>query len=198
MTVLLSLTALMVIFAVYLHIRQNSGEKLGGDITAAKSFWLFYCMYTWLFFIPYALFTTVLEEPFKTTWTVFTVWFWIRSFAEALMLFKTKNWTPPIGVIHDLSCLVILIGMPFYFEIDSSIIFSPPGIFHLSLILSLILETYYAYSFFKLVGGKTKGEKGIWYANKHDPIFKRIVLITCLFNYPVYFSLGYFIYSLYF
>ncbi len=188
----------MVIFAVSMHYRQNKGEKLGGEITPAKSFWLFYCMYTWLFFLPYILLTQKIDSPFKETWWTFTIWFWIRSIAEAIMLFKTKNWTPPIGVVHDLSCLVLLIGCPFFFDGSTSEPIFPALIFHLSLILSLILETFYAWSFFKLVGGKTKGEKGIWYANKHDPIFKRIVLMTCIFNFPVYFCLGYFVYFLYF
>jgi len=192
MAILGILTVIMMIIAIFMHYRQNQGHKLGGDITPAKSFWLFYCIYTWLFFIPFILIKTDIPEPFRTTWMVFTVWFWIRSLAEGVMLFVTKNWTPPIGVAHDLSCLVILIFLPFVMAEENPNLLSPAGIFHLGLILSLILETYYAYSFFKLVGQKTKGEKGVWYANKEDPIFKRIVLITCVFNFPTYGALLYF------
>jgi len=192
MAILGILTVIMAIMAIFMHLRQNQGQRLGGDITPAKSFWLFYCIYTWLFFIPFILIKTDIPEPFRTTWMVFTIWFWIRSVAEGIMLFVTKNWTPPIGVGHDLSCLVILIFCPVFLNIEFSSLLTPAGIFHLSLILSLILETYYAYSFFKLVGQKTKGEKGIWYANKEDPIFKRIVTITCIFNYPTYGALIYF------
>lgn len=184
---LLFLTLLFVVIGIVMHRRQNTGEKLGGEISPAKSIWLFYCIYTWLFFVPYALLFYPIPEPYKTTWIIFTTWFWIRSVAEAIMLFKTHNWTPPIGITHDLSCLVILLAVPLYIGNGSKHgwEFSPYLLFHASLILSLILETYYAFAFFQLVGQKTKGEKGIWYASKSDPQFKRIVFITTLGNIPV-------------
>jgi hypothetical protein len=58
------------------------------------------------------------------------------------------------------------------------------------------METYYAIKFYKIIGSKTKGDEAIWYAHKEDPIFKKVVKITAIFNIPLYASLIFFTWSL--
>ena len=90
---------------------------------------------------------------------------WFRGVVELFMLFVTKNWVPPIGIIHDLSCVFIFLGLSVYWYKDLWRQFTwPYGFFHFTLLLSVILETYYAYGFYKIVGDKTKGDEAVWYA----------------------------------
>lgn len=192
MKIFLIISALVATFAVFMHFKQNSGKKLGGEISPAKSFWLFYCIYSWLIFIPFICFTQKIPEPYQTTWIAFSIWFWIRGVIEMFMMFVTKNWTPPIGITHNISCFLLLVFLPFFIEGYLQSINSPFMIYHLSLILSIIMETYYAFTFWKIVGEKTKGEEAIWYANKEDPIFKRVVLVTAIANWPIYGGLIFF------
>lgn len=159
---------------------------MGGEISPAKSFWLFYCIYTWLIFIPFIYFTQEIPQPYKTTWIVFSAWFWLRGIVEMVMMFITKNWTPPIGIAHDLSCVLLLMFMPMFFKHTLGPLHSPFFIFHMSLIFGALMETYYAMTFHKIVGEKTKGDEAVWYANKEDPVFKRVVFITALANFPIY------------
>lgn len=163
--------------------KQNKNSTLGGSISVAKAFWLFFAIHTWLFLIPILIFSVDLPFGYKVVWSIFSGWFWLRSILEMIMMYKTKNWSPIYGISHDISCLLILFLGTFYYYVD--FIHSNPFLllFHLVLILSLLLETYYAYEFFKIVGEGTKGEKAIWFADSENLRFKRVVHITHIFNY---------------
>lgn len=103
---------------------------------------------------------------------------WIRGIIELYLLFGIKRWKPIYGIIHDLATffgLLILSIMQKQFEKHELILI-------ISLHISLLLETYYAYFFSKFIGAKTQGEKGIWFANKEDPLFKKILTITTIGN----------------
>lgn len=56
----------------------------------------------------------------------------------------------------------------------------------IGILLTLATDTYYAYSFFKIVGRETMGTQAIWYASDEDPQFKRINRITKYLNYFFY------------
>ncbi len=109
-----------------------------------------------------------------------------------IMMFVTKNWTPPIGITHNISCFLLLVFAPFFIQGEKLGLTSPYTIYHLSLILSIMMETYYAFAFWKIVGEKTKGDEAVWYANKEDPAFKRVVLVTAIANWPIYGGLIFF------
>ena len=179
-------------FALFMHFKQNKGNKMGGNISPAKSFWLFYCIYSWFIFIPYITSTQDISEPYKTAWMAFSTWFWIRGVIEMIMMFITRNWIPPIGIAHNISCLLLLTILPFFIEGKFEPLPSAFTIYHLSLILSVVMETYYAFAFWKIVGEKTKGDKAVWYANKDDLAFKRVILVTAIANWPIYGSLIFF------
>ncbi|GAB4015410.1 MAG: hypothetical protein Fur0010_14420 [Bdellovibrio sp.] len=171
---------------LFFYWKHNKNPKLGGAISLSKALWLIYAIYTWFIFIPYLVFAHNLPPFVTVVWKVFWFWMVFRGIVEIYMMYVSKNWSPIYGISHDLSCLIILIAgtiyyLPSYAQLPSVLV-----AFHYSLILSLALETYYAYSFFQIVKEKTKGEHAIWFASKDDPRFKKLVFITGLMNWPLY------------
>ncbi len=187
--------SLIFVFAsLYFYWRQNNKAKLGGKISLAKAIWLFYTIYVWFFLLPYIYFYHPIS-PYTTIWVLFSLWMWIRGVIELFMMFVTKNWTPPLGISHDITCALLFIGTSIYWYKELADNFSwAPFIFHLSLFLSVLLETYYAYGFYKIVGEKTKGDDAVWYAGEDNKDFKFLVKLTGICNYPLFISLFFFIY----
>ena len=188
---LLSILALFLSF--YFFWRQNNRAKMGGAISKAKAFWLFFTIYVWFFLLPYCYYNFELS-PYTDIWIIFSLWMWIRGVVEIFMMFVTKNWVPPIGIVHDLSCVIIFLGLSIYWFSGLKTHFSwPYGIFHLTLFTSVILETYYAYGFYKIVGDKTKGEDAVWYAPADKAEFQFIVRVTGICNFFLFSSLFFFL-----
>lgn len=179
-------TIVLVLFSIFMTLKQNKGSKMGGAISPAKSFWLFYCIYTWFLLMPVTLYLKKIPAPLYHLWLGFVGWMYARGLIEMFMMFVTKNWTPPLGIVHNISCIAwLLFGSAYYYE---QVMAVPLIIllFHCSVIFSLVMETYYAIAFYKIVGSKTKGDEAIWYANKDDPEFKKVVKVTFLANIPLY------------
>jgi len=176
-----------------LYRKQNQPNRMGGPISMAKGFWLSYTIYTWFLFVPFLLIFMNPPDFYRSALTLLAISMWVRGVVELYMLFVSKNWVPPIGMSHDVLTIAGMIAWPILknglpTEFDSSW-----TVLYLSLLLSLVVETYYAYAFFSLMRGKTKGEEGVWYASDEDPIFKRINNITTTFNFILYAVLIYFI-----
>ncbi len=102
------------------------------------------------------------------------------------MLFVSKNWTPRIGITHDLLTLAGLIAA--YLIHWDSLMYAAWWIqlFSLGMVLSLCFETWYAWAFLQLVRERTKGKEGIWYATKEDPKFRLILQVTTTGNTILY------------
>lgn len=163
---------------------------MGGPICLAKGFWLYYTIITWFFVLPFALFMLP-EAPtsFRYVWMTLTVSMWIRGVTELFMLFVTKNWTPVIGISHDVLTFIAMViaffmGDTENFGTDYILMF-----FTASMFLSIIAETLHAYSFYRIMKGRTQGDDGLWYAHEDDPRFKQIILNTTIFNYILYAAL---------
>lgn len=177
--------------AAVMYKRQNTPGKLGGPISLAKAFWLHYTILTWFFILPAAL--LMLEEApvsHRNVWLTLTVSMWIRGVVELYMLFVSKNWTPYIGISHDVITLAAMVGA---LLISGTSRFSTEPvllIFTVSIFLSLCTEIYYAYSFFQIMKGRTQGDDGLWYAHEEDPRFKRVILVTTIFNYILFAALA--------
>lgn len=181
-----------IIVSFFLYWRQNNKATLGGKISRAKAVWLFYTLYVWFFFIPFFYFNYPLF-PYTTIWGIFSLWMWIRGLGELFMMFVTKNWTPPLGIFHDITCALLFCGASIYWYKDLFSTFSwPIFIFHVSLLLSILLETYYAYGFYKIVGKKTQGDEAIWYAGEDNKEFQFLVKMTAIFNIPLFGALIFF------
>ena len=79
---------------------------------------------------------------------------------------------------------------PFLWKSDDGVIL----LYIIGIMLTALTDTYYAYSFFKIVGTKTIGTEAIWYASETDPVFKRINLITARLNWFFYGLTGFILY----
>jgi hypothetical protein len=198
MKLISNLTLFFILLNFVYYIFQNKRNRIGGKISFSKNLWLFYCIYTWFFLLPLSIYLLPLPQELKMLWGMFSIWMWIRGIAELYMLFVSKNWVPPIGISHTSSSLFLLLIGSFYY--DHTIIALPIEfkIFHLSIILSLILEVYYAVSFFKIIGTKSKGDHGVWFATAQDPKFKKILIITSAGNIVLYSCLAIFLYKIYY
>jgi hypothetical protein len=168
---------------ILLYIRQNKPGVMGGPICKAKAFWLYYTIVNWFFILPYALYVTKdIPVSHSNVWLCLTLSMWIRGVAELYMLYVSKNWTPTIGISHDIFT-ILLMAIGLVYGGVSTFINEPILTFYTaSLFLSVCAETHYARSFFKIMRGKTQGEEGLWYAHEHDPRFKRIILTTAIIN----------------
>lgn len=175
-----------VAIGLFFYFKQNKNPKLGGAMSMAKAWWLIYAVYTWFIFLPYQIFFYQLPPFVTQVWQIYWFWMLFRGIVEIFMMYVSKNWSPIYGITHDLTCLIILLGGTIYYQSSYLQLPSIVLIFHISLIVSLFLETYYAYGFFQIVKEKTKGEEAIWFASKDDPRFKRLVMVTGIMNWPLY------------
>lgn len=172
------------------YYSQNKDQKIGGKIAICKLFWLDYTLIAW-FFLPIVFYFQNMKGSHFNIFYVISISMWIRGIIELYMLYVSKNWTPPIGIAHDLFTFLIA-TFSFYKTLPMN---SSSTIISLSLLLSLILETYYAYAFYKIVKDKTTGDDAIWFASKENPKFCNILKITTFFNFIIYPILLYTIYS---
>ena len=187
-------TVAMIYVIAAMYSRQNRAGRSGGPIALSKAIWLHYTLYTWFFVLPYAYYRLP-DAPVgdRTLWAAFALSMWIRGAAEAVMLFKTKNWTPIIGISHDIFTFGLMVWA--YSSGARAEIATDPAIavFSGSMLLSILVETHHAASFFAIMRGKTQGDGGLWYAHKGDPRFRRILRATTFFNGVLYSALIYFL-----
>jgi hypothetical protein len=179
-----------------LYRRQNQGHKLGGPISPAKALWLYWTVSVWFFIIPMLLYFWHWPPVIKQPLLFLTISMWVRGVIEIFMLFVSRNWIPPYGIGHNLFTLASM-SLLFARNTESlrAVSFSSL-VFLISMMISLLVESYYARSFFKLVQSKTMGEDGLWYAHEKDPIFKKILFLTKMWNLFFYGIIIFFLISL--
>jgi len=176
------------------NVKENGKVKLGGEISPSKALWLYWTISVWFMLLPYALLTHRWQDAFHYGWYVLTISMWVRGIAEIYMLFVSKNWTPYIGISHDVITLVAVAIA--YLLNGNSFLYGAWWVqmFSIALLVSLTVEIYYAKAFLKIVGAKTKGDDGIWYAHKNDPAFIRLLQVTTTFNILLYAATFIFLY----
>ena len=148
---------------------------MGGTISNPKLLWLFFAIWFW----------PSLPQSYRIIFGVHALSFWLRGGAEMFMLYVTRNWKPPIGIGHDVFCIVTVLvlcaALPL--PLDSAWGLFAPALVAM-LLFSLGVEVLYAAMFFQAVEGKTTGEKGVWFASEDEARFKRINRVTTTFNVP--------------
>lgn len=192
---LASLVAVALASAVlYRHQRRDG---IGGEISPAKTLWLGWVVYLWFFVTPLVAFAPATELSLTRVLGLFFVNMVLRAFVELFMLLVTKNWRPAYGVVHNLFSLALLFGAVVATSWSSGhtawlIEGGSTGYLWLLLVLtgSLAVETYYALAFHHLVGNKTMGEQGVWFADNRNPKFLRINRITARNNWVLFTGLG--------
>jgi len=191
---LIFITIVSALLGLGIFIRQNRGQRLGGPIAASKGLWLYWTIYVWFFFLPYTLLTDNWQDAFLWGWGFLSLSMWIRGILEIYMLFVTKNWTPKIGITHD---IFTFLGVLISYVVFCESFFTASWwsqLFSIALLISLAIEIWYAFAFLKLMREKTKGDQAIWYASKDDPQFLKILRVTTTFNTILYASVVIFIY----
>jgi hypothetical protein len=182
-------TLVTLVLCVRFYRRQNVPGTLGGPICFSKALWLHYTLYTWFLFLPYVLWRWPDAVPGqRAVWMALTGSMWARGVIEIYMLYVSKNWTPVIGISHDVATIVAMVIAWAYAG------FTPWGdpvglLFTASLIFSMVAETHHAASFYALMKGRTKGDEAMWYAHEGDPRFRRIILVTIACNWLLYLAL---------
>lgn len=174
-----------VLAAFWFRARQNRAHVLGGKISNPKLLWLFFAIWFWLFECAVLAFEPSLPSGYRILFGVHAASMWLRGLLEMVMLYATRNWRPPIGIGHDVLCIVTVLGLALVLPLplDSAWgLFAPALV--VMLLFSLGVEVLYAALFFQAVEGKTTGEKGIWFASEDEARFRRINRITTAFNVP--------------
>ncbi|MCK6550068.1 hypothetical protein L6R52_29810 [Myxococcota bacterium] len=184
-------SALLVALLVRRFARgQNTHGKLGGAISRPKQLWLGFTVYTWFCVCPLLALDPAVNGALRGILGVFGASMWIRGIAELVMLYRTKNWRPPYGIGHDVLCVALVLGGLILGRETITTLTSTLDLWTLALVaailVSLVLEIYYAYTFFHLVEGQTTGEEGVWFAHEEDPRFVRINRITAAGNLVLY------------
>jgi hypothetical protein len=172
-------TILLISIAFFMY--QNKEGRIGGKMAWCKLFWLDYTLITW-FFLPLVFYYQGKSGGVYTTIYALSISMWVRGIIELIMMYGTKNWTPPIGITHDIFTFLL---------VAVSLIMGPhleliELIFGGSLLLSLGLETYYAWGFYMIVRHQTKGDDAIWFASKENPAFAQILKVTTVGNIILY------------
>jgi len=166
---------------------QNKASRLGGGISKPKAVWLFLALYLY-FILPvicYAAFDSILSPGIKNGLALLTGLLYLRAFMQPVLMYRLKIWTPIMGIAYNLLCSFFLIYR--FFKID----FQPLAenaydvqiVFLLAISLgALLTDSFYAWSFYKIVGNDTQGDKAIWYASDDNPAFDQINRITFWMN----------------
>lgn len=161
------------------HFRQNNKTVIGGKISKAKTFWLGYAMFHY-FILPWWILIFVAEDGINILilYTILGV-FYFRMLFQTILMFVTQNWSPPIGIAYNLIASLVLTGLAalIIYTGTLSLYYCILIVYICILILILLTDTFYAKSFYELVGHETKGVKAIWFASD-DVKFARINRIT--------------------
>ncbi len=192
MILLLYLLIALSIFAFYGYYRQQNHKKtIGGPISKPKILWLGYAIFNYFIFSIWQYVQLPQGHVLRPIFMVLLGLFYGRFVVQAILMFGFKKWQPPMGMAYNLLCISILsmILVNFFKTNSMEIIvnnYMKLLIYIIGILLTLVTDTYYAYSFFKIVGRETMGAQAIWYASDEDPQFKRINRITKYLNFFFY------------
>jgi hypothetical protein len=180
----------VVAFYVY-YQQQNHKKTIGGPISKPKILWLGYAIFNYFIFSIWQYVQLPMEHAFRPIFMVLLGLFYGRFVVQAILMFWLKKWQPPMGMAYNLLCISILSVLLMKFFKTNSIEMIADNyikllLYIIGILLTLAMDTYYAYSFFKIVGRETMGAQAIWYASDEDPQFIRINRITKYLNFFFY------------
>ena len=166
---------------------QNRVNRIGGHISKPKTVWLCFALYLY-FILPvlsYEVFDDRLNHGTRVSLVLFSVLLYLRALLQPLLMYRLKIWTPILGIAYNLLCSCFLINR--YFKVDFQRLTRSDYDVQIDLLLAICLgvlltDSFYAWSFYKIVGRDTQGEDAIWYASNDNPAFDRINRITFRLN----------------
>ncbi|MBW3654784.1 MAG: hypothetical protein KY444_01660 [Gemmatimonadetes bacterium] len=165
--------------------KQNRGERVGGPISLPKTLWLNYTLVSW-FVLPAALLRRGgLSPGARAALQAHLMSFVARGSAEMWLLYRTHSWRVAYGVGHDafdLALITALLGRGHGSGREADGIARR----HLDAIrATLLFEMAFASLFHLAIGGRTKGEDGIYFAS-NEPQFRRINALTAAVDVAAY------------
>jgi hypothetical protein len=176
--VLLGSAALLLAFAVGFRRRQKPGE-IGGPISWPKALWLSLAIWFWFVVCGVLGFDHALPDSIADVFAACAISMWLRGAVEMFMLYVTHNWRPPMGIAHDVFTIGVVLAVGLV-GIDSETLHTA-STFSLAalgvagiLVVSLVIEIVHAWTFFLVVGKRTMGDDGVWFADDEDPRFVAI------------------------
>ncbi|MES1206799.1 MAG: hypothetical protein ABUS79_12755 [Pseudomonadota bacterium] len=177
-------------YGIRYHHRQNQSPRLGGAISRGKALWLSYAIFLWFIVCPALALDTRVPAALRIVLGSFGLSMWLRGLVELYLLYIGRGWRPPYGVGHDLFCLALIGVEAVWLRAPLALsVGDPLGAWTAALavvvVISLILEVGYAWTFYRLVGERTVGAEAIWFASAGDPRFRTLVRATALANVPL-------------
>ena len=173
------------IACIWYYNHQNKQSKIGGPIAKPKIFWLGFASYNY-FILSLILFWGIrATDAWVFLLQSFVVLVFLRAVIQSLLMFVFHRWIPPMGIIYNFVCLTFLIV--YYLINRNSLTLKSKedillGVFLLEVACILLVDSIYAFKFYKIVGEKTKGKDAIWYASEEDPSFKKVIQLTRYLN----------------
>lgn len=165
--------------------KQNRGERVGGPISLPKTLWLNYTLISW-FVLPGALLRRDdLSPGARAALQAHLMSFVARGSAEMWLLYRTHSWRVAYGVGHDALDLALITAALRGGRGKGG---KADGIArrHLDAIrATLLFEMAFASLFHLAIGGRTKGEDGIYFAS-NEPRFRRINALTAAVDVAAY------------
>lgn len=173
--VLVVCAALLLAFGLLFRRRQQHGT-LGGAISGPKAFWLSFAIFLWFVACPVLGLDPALPATLRAPFLAVGVSMWIRGVVEMVMLYGLKNWKPPYGIGHDVFTIVLMlvvavVGSGDIADRRPTPLTGAAAMMLVVMMASLVLEIVHARTFFTVVGRKTMGDDGIWFADDKDPRF---------------------------
>jgi hypothetical protein len=186
MSILFALILLTALFFYQYYKTQNSQNTIGGAISKAKILWLGYAVFNYFVFSVWLYFHTPVDHTFRGILMAAMILFYCRFIVQGILMFILKKWQPPMGMAYNILCIsvlgVFLIDLCNKNTINISRAEGTYFLYFIGLILTLMTDTYYAKTFFQIVGKRTMGADAIWYASDEDQKFRRINRITARLN----------------
>ncbi len=185
--VLVVCAVVLAAFGRYFKGKQKPGA-MGGAISAPKAFWLPFAIYLWFVVCPVVgINADVVSVACARPLLWVGVSMWLRGVAEMVMLYDLKNWRPPYGITHDaITIVAVVVAVAVGVDDFAAVVWTPLSMAAALLVVvvtgSLVLEIVHARTFFNVVGARTLGDEGIWFADEHDPRFASINRRTFIGN----------------
>jgi hypothetical protein len=167
--------------------RQNTSQAAtGGRISRPKTLWLGIAVLDWFLLTLILGLDPNLPAALRVILLSFGSLMWLRGLAELYLLYVVKKWRPPYGIAHDVLCIVVIASELFWSRAELGSLTGSLERWVLAFVVfnifSLLVEIYYARSFFGLVHGRTVGDEGTWFATDEEARFLRLNRITTAFN----------------
>jgi len=180
---------LLLLFAglgiAYYRLQKKVG-RIGGAISMAKAFWLAYALFNYLGLSLYLLIVLPQDMVGYLGLLTFTSLIYTRTIIQGIMMFRSKNWKPPYGIISNLLVALVLVTFLGLGFLDSENTFVSQHIIHIFIVkltAILLCDSYYAFLFYRIVGDATIGEQAVWFAASEDTRFDFVNRLTFRLNF---------------